>query len=394
MTASETIKSALRSLGVNKIRSFLTMLGVIIGVFAVVALVSVIQGFKNYITDQFNALGSNLVYVMPGMVSLEKHNDPGSFTNNKLEEKNVDTIKSYLGNDVVAASAIIRTSKIAKYKTKSYNATISAGNADVIEVTNVPMEKGKFYTKGNVSAKAKVVVIGKMVKDELFATRNPIGEKITIGGSTFTVIGVGKAWGPSFDDRVFMPDTTAKSVLGITNYTTIAIKLREGVDVDNTIRLIKLSLLKDMKSDEFTVLSQKDILSSVNNILGMLTIALAAIAGISLFVGGIGIMNIMLVSVTERTREIGLRKALGATPRDILYQFMTEAIIISVLGGLIGLLMAWGATLAIQSILNAQVPWWSVALGFGFSLFVGVVFGTYPAISASKKDPIEALRYE
>jgi putative ABC transport system permease protein len=171
-------------------------------------------------------------------------------------------------------------------------------------------------------------------------------------------------------------------------------KAKDGADMDTVIKEAKLALRRDLKEDDFSVFSQKEILSSINSILGVLSIGLAAIAGISLFVGGIGIMNIMLVSVTERTREIGLRKALGATSKDIALQFITESVALSVTGGGIGLLLAWLATQAVQSLIRAEVPWWAALLGFGFSLVVGVIFGTYPAVSAAKKDPIEALRYE
>jgi putative ABC transport system permease protein len=394
MKTAEVFRSSFIALTLNKIRTFLTMLGVIIGVFAVVALVSIVKGFENYITDQFNALGSNLVMVVPGIINLEMGGGEPNYSNNKLEYKHIDIIERYAGDYISDISAMIRVPKTVKFKTKSYLATVVGGNEKMLGIVNVQIDKGRFYTKSEEDAKARVIILGKLVVDELFPTKEPIGEQVKIDGVGFTVIGTAKEWGPNFDDRAFMPDTTAKTVLGLDKFTAIVMKVNPKYDIEEILRAVKLALRRDLKADDYSVLSQKDILSSVNSILGVLSTALAAIAGISLLVGGIGIMNIMLVSVTERTREIGLRKALGATSRDILLQFMTESIVISLLGGLLGLLFAWLGTLAIRSLIRAEVPWWSVVLGIGFSLLVGVVFGTYPALAASKKDPIEALRYE
>ncbi len=396
MTLSEIFRAAFTSLGLNKVRTFLTMLGVIIGVFAVVSLVSLVKGFENYITDQFSTLGSNLLWVLPGAVSFGQGGGGGApgFSNNKLDYSHIDLISRYAADQITDISPMVEVPKVLNYKTKSYTATLMGGNDRVLDILNVQVDKGNFYTKTDVTTKSKVVVLGSLVVSELFPTKNPIGEQIKIDGISFTVTGTLKAWGPSFDNRVFLPETTARSSLGIDKFTAILVKVKSGLDVEQVGNSVKLILRRDLKADDFTVMTQKDLLSSINNILGILSICLAAIAGISLFVGGIGIMNIMLVSVTERTREIGLRKALGATSRDILLQFMTESMAISLLGGLFGLLLAWLATLSIRSILRAEVPWWSILLGVGFSLVVGVVFGTYPAMSASKKDPIEALRFE
>jgi ABC-type antimicrobial peptide transport system permease subunit len=394
MTLQEIFRSSSTALVLNKVRTFLTMLGVVIGVFAVVSLVSLVKGFENYITDQFSALGSNLIWVMPGVINFEQGGGEPSYANNKLGYKHIDLLKRYVGDEFTDISPMVEVPKIVKYKTKTYTSTLMGGTERVLEILSVQIDKGRFYTKSEVDTKAKVVILGKLVVEELFPTKDPIGEQVKIDGINFTVIGTAKERGPSFDDRTFIPETTVKSSLAIDRFTAIIVKVKNGLDMEAVASSIKLALRRDLKADDFTVMSQKDILSSINSILNVLSICLAAIAGISLFVGGIGIMNIMLVSVTERTREIGLRKALGATSRDIMLQFMTESVVISILGGSLGLLLAWLSTLAIQSLLRAEVPWWSVLLAFGFSLLVGVIFGTYPALSASKKDPIEALRYE
>jgi len=394
MRTSEIFRSSVVALSLNKIRTFLTMLGVIIGVFAVVALVSVVKGFENYITDQFNSLGSNLIWVMPGMVSFEQGGGEPSFANNKLDSKHVELIERYASDIYSEISSVVRVPKTIKYKTKTYTATLTGGTERMYEILNVQLDLGRFFSKAEVDSKARVLILGSLVTEELFPTKNPIGEKVKIDGISFTIIGTAKPWGPNFDDRVFIPDTTIKSSLGVDRYTGIIVRVKDDADMEDASRKIKLAVLRDLKEDDFTVMSQKDILSSVNSILNVLSVGLAAIAGISLFVGGIGIMNIMLVSVTERTREIGLRKALGATSKDILIQFLTESILIGFLGGALGLILAWIGTLIASSWIRAEIPWWSVLLGFGFSVVVGVVFGTYPAMSASKKDPIESLRYE
>src|SRR3972149_3076068 len=388
----ETIKSALSALALNKVRTFLTMLGVIIGVFSVVALVAVVQGFQNYITDQFESLGSNLILVTPKM---SQDHDPGrTFMGNRLSLKNVDTINLYVGDKISVVTPSIRIAKVAEYKSKAYSGTVVGGNYQSYSVYGLEKEFGSYYTKSDDLNKANVVFISSDVKKELFGDRNPVGEKIKIENTTFEVLGVAKPKSPTFDDRIFMPDTSLKAAFNVEVLASIAVKAKDGQDLNELMREIKLALLKDMKSDDFSVVTQKDVLSSIDQILSVLSSALAAVAGISLLVGGIGIMNIMLVSVTERTREIGLRKALGATSKNIGAQFLIEAIVISLGGGIVGLSLGYLSTLAVSSLVRAAIPWWAIVLALGFSILVGVIFGTYPALSASKKDPIESLRFE
>ncbi len=389
----EIVKSALSALSLNKVRTFLTMLGVIIGVFSVVALVAVVQGFQNYITDQFNSLGSNLLLVTPSIGN--GNQDPSrAFMGNKLSVKNIDTINLYVGDKIEGATVSVRIAKTIKYKTKEYDSTVVGGNYMSYDVYGLSKYSGDYYTKSDDTREAKVVFLGWKVKEELFGEQDPVGQKIKIDNSTFEVIGVADSKGQTFDDRVYIPDSTLRSEFNIDTVSSIAVKVKERYDIEEVLREVKTALFKDMKADDFSVVTQKDVLSSIDQILGVLSIALAAVAGISLLVGGIGIMNIMLVSVTERTQEIGLRKALGATSANIGIQFMIEAIFISVVGGSIGLGLGYLSTLAVRSFLRATIPWWTVLLALGFSIFVGIVFGTYPAVRAGKKDPIEALRFE
>jgi len=393
MKLTETIDTSLYALYQNKVRTFLTMLGVIIGVFSVVTLVALVRGVRNYVTDQFDALGSNLVFVYPGASDLM--DDPAlAFTSNKLSKKHITLIEKDASDYLHSISPVIATGRTVKYKTKQFYATIAGGNYSYAELTDVAFAKGRNFTKVEEKSAAKVALIGPLVEKELFGNINPLGKRIKIDNTSFEVIGTLVEKGADFDEQIIIPYTTAEDVLNLDKYTYIAVKLQNADVIDLATKQIEIALMKDLKDDEFTLYSQKDLLDSIQSILGILSLGLGAIAGISLVVGGIGIMNIMLVTVTERIREIGLRKALGATSFNIGLQFMIESILISLVGGSIGLVLGWLSTFVAQKWLRAEVPLWTVGLAFGFSMIVGVIFGTYPAIQASKLDPIKALKYE
>ncbi len=393
MKIQETIKTAFISLQKNKVRSFLTMLGVIIGVFAVASLVSIVRGFQNYVQDEFDSLGSNLLFIMPGKISLT--GDPSrNFTGNKLQKKHVEMIEADVGDKIEHITPWYELSKKVEYKTKSYYAVIGGINDSLLDLFFLEIDSGQSFTNTEISTKARVAVIGSDVVEELFNSRNPIGEKIRMDGTTYMVIGTLKTKSANYDNIIYIPYTTIESELNMKNIGTIVLRAKPGENVDDVKNLTRLSLLKDLKDEDFSVSTQADLLETINGILGIIETGLAAIAAISLIVGGIGIMNIMLVSVTERTREIGLVKALGATGKDIALQFLSESIFISITGGVIGLTAAWLATLVGQRWLPVEIPLWACFLSLGFSFLVGVGFGTYPAIKAAKKDPIVALRYE
>lgn len=384
-----SIKSLLR----NKLRLFLTTLGVIIGVFAVVTLVSLGKGIQNYIQDQFNQLGSNLLFITPGKASFGR--DPAeTFTKNKLKPKHANTLKTYAGDFISQITPWVSLGEKIRYKNKTYYASINGINTEGVEIFSYTLEKGRGFTKNEVKNRRRVIIIGPKVSQELFFNTNPLGKKVVLGSKNFTVIGVFKEKGQNYDNGALIPYTTALEVFDIENISGITIRVKKDVDFIVAQRVIKKALQRDLKEDDFSVLAQSDILKTIQNILKILTLTLGAIAGISLLVGGIGIMNIMYVSVTERTREIGLRKAVGATPKDIALQFLIESVLISSLGGIVGLLLGWGASLIPRAYVRTEVPWWAVFLALGFSIFVGIVFGTAPALKAAKKDPIEALRYE
>lgn len=394
MRVKETFKTALESLSLNKFRSFLTMLGVIIGVFSVVTLISLVKGVQNYIQDQFNLLGANTVFVLPGKVgSAGAAGGPGTFTGS-FEERDVTSIEVNAKDYIDLVTPAIATSRDITYKTKVYFANIRGNNYKSSEIFNFSIKYGRFYGKLEEDTKSRSIVLGDSINEDLFSGNNSVGQSVKLDGKSYQIIGVLNAKSSEYDQSGFVPYTTMLKEFSGSKISALAVKVKSGIGIDTAVEQIKLALLKNLKSDQFSVLTQSDFLTSINSILNIITVALAAIAGISLFVGGIGIMNIELVSVTERTREIGLRKALGATSKNIKLQFLTEAIFISVTGGIIGLLFGWLVTFLVRNLVRAQIPFWAVFLSLGFSILVGVIFGTYPAVKASEKDPIEALRYE
>lgn len=393
MKIGTTIQTAIKSLKQNKGRSLLTILGVVIGVFAIVTLVSLVRGLQNYVNEQFESLGSNLVFVYPGSGGIT--NDPSiAFSNNKLAEKHVRLIQREAEEAVEVVSPIISTGGAVKYKTKDYYASIMGGYADLQKIFDLPIAEGRFITPFEARSGQKVAIIGHDVKQELFGRQSPLGKEIDVGGETFEVLGYLEQKNQDYDPTVMIPLEKAEELFDISNYTYLAVKLKSKDNVSLDSKQVELALLQDLDTEDFTIYTQEDLLTQVQSILDILKFGLAAVAGISLLVGGIGIMNIMLVSVTERIREIGLRKALGATRTSIALQFLVESVLLSLVGGLLGLGFGFGGCLIARRWINSEVTPQMIGLSLGFSLVVGVVFGTYPAANASKKDPIESLRYE
>lgn len=400
----DLLKSSFRSILKNKSRTILTSLGIIIGVTSVILLTSIGNGLKSYITDQFDALGANSIFVSPGKIFDDKggfsSGSSGRYVTTKFSLTDVNNIKRNVrGNTVIplsVASVEIKSNKVTKTNISLIGATYQYADAANVKP---PSNSGRFFTQEEDNKKSAVVVLGYGIAKDLFPSSNPIGKKVIIKGKNFHVIGVVEKKGSSFggpdqDNQMYTPIGNVFNLNGNQDINQIFIKTKNKDDVTSTKEAIKKLFLKKFDKDAFTVFDSSQLLSSINSIIGILTVGLTGIAAISLVVGGIGIMNIMLVTVTERTKEIGLRKAIGAYPRAILIQFLIEAMILSSLGGFIGIALGGLGTLAINSFFPAKITFSSVAIAFGVSAAVGVIFGVAPASRAAKLSPIEALRYE
>jgi putative ABC transport system permease protein len=410
----------LRALGANKLRTTLTMLGIIIGVSAVIALMSIGRGAQAQVTAQIQSLGTNLLFIRPGAI---KDQGVRSSTGNAATLTLDDSDAIALLPNVVATAPELGTGAQMLANGQNWNSRVTGVTEAYATVRNTNVAQGDWISKTQVDGRSSVVVLGDTVAKNLFPDSDPVGQtvRMSVGGRTgtnFRVIGVTEAKGGSglgnTDDQVYVPITTVMARLfaqrttrGAPNVSTVNVQVVSESAIDETVSQVGdlLRTRHKVAQDDFSIQSQQDSLNSFNQIAGTFTMLLGAIAGISLVVGGIGIMNIMLVSVTERTREIGIRKAVGARRRDILTQFLVEAIVVSVLGGAIGIAFGSGLAAIISQVqvpgqggaasnLQTQVGLDSIMLAFFVSAAVGLFFGIYPATRASRLSPIEALRYE
>ncbi|OGH44318.1 MAG: hypothetical protein A3I49_02585 [Candidatus Levybacteria bacterium RIFCSPLOWO2_02_FULL_37_11] len=396
MDIKELLKLSTTAIATNKLRSFLTTLGIIIGVFSIIVLVSIGSGIQSYVTSQISSLGSNIISVVPG----EEGNIFGGVLSNNLKLQDAKNIQRKIAT-IGKVTPILQQSVIIKYKTKKTKNSFAGGvNYEYPQVvTSLKMYQGRFFTKGQELSGSPVVVLGYKVYDLFFKNQNALGKRVYVGEKQYTVVGVAEKTGTVLgafdrDNIVYIPVELAQSQFGSTYIREIAVSANSKELVPVVIKRIESTLLRRLNEDDFSIETAESISQTISNITNVLSIALGGIAAISLLVGGIGVANIMLVSVTERTREIGLRKALGAKRADILKQFLIESVMISVTGGLIGIILGIGASVVIAKLLVSTVTPWSVIIAFGFSVLVGVIFGMAPAIRASKLNPIDALRYE
>lgn len=406
MNGTNLIKIALRALANNKLRGFLTMLGIIIGVASVITMLAIGQGSKKSIQAQISEMGSNMIMIHPGGdMRGGVRQDASSMETLKLEDyENIMDETRYIS----AVSPSVNSSGQAIYANNNTPTTVYGVSPDYLDIRRYKVQDGEMFDEQEIQTAAKVCVVGKTVVDNLFTNgENPVGKVIRFQKLPFRIIGVLESkgynsMGMDQDDLILAPYTTIqKKVLAITHLQSITCSALKEEYTDQAIDEISEILrrnhkLKDSDDDDFTIRSQQELSTMLTSTTDMMTVLLAAVAGISLLVGGIGIMNIMYVSVTERTREIGLRMSIGAKGIDILAQFLIESILISVTGGLIGVILGVGAALVVNIVAHFPIfiqPW-SVFLSFAVCTVTGVFFGWYPAKKAAQLDPIEAIRYE
>ncbi|MFA7654010.1 MAG: ABC transporter permease [Candidatus Magasanikbacteria bacterium] len=404
MIISDLFEETFLSLSANKSRSVLTILGIVIGIGSVIAMISVGQGTTANISNQIESLGTNLLTVSPGS-QRRSMVQGGMGSSQSLTMEDAEAIREI--TDIQAVAPTVSARKQVTIKGANTNTSINGIDTNYFGVKSVELESGAFITEAQIKSRAKVAILGPTTVTNLFGEGfDSVGEKIRIAGQEFTVIGVTKAKGGtgfgSSDDLIYIPITTAQQYFtGSQNVSNINIQVKTTDLMTSAQDQVQVLLLErhnisDVAKADFSIMNQADMLSTMSSVAGSMTLLLAAIAGISLVVGGIGIMNMMLTTVTERTREIGLRKSLGATKNDISSQFLAESVALTFIGGVIGIVIGYLASLIIAKFgsMTTVVTVWSVGLSFGISALIGIVFGYYPARRAAKLDPIDALRYQ
>lgn len=395
------IKNAIEDFRRNKVRTFLTSLGILIGVASVVLLMAFGLGLRKYIQDQFNSLGTNLLRIVPGQLLQNGsfRTSAGAVGNIRFDEKDLTTLRRL--NDAQYVMPVFTKSVAAAAGGQSESGDLYGSSADIFTALNLKAKYGELFTKDDVSNRTKVVTLGPKIATKIFgAAEDAVGKNIKVDDQSFKIVGVleakggGGFGGPDLDSFIYMPYTTAYVFNPQKNFYAVIVKTHDNVSLDTVREEITKSLTRRYKADDFSVIKQEELLSAISSIFGVINTVLVAIATISLIVGGIGIMNIMYVSVVERIREIGIRRALGATRGDILSQFLAESVILSLLGGFLGLALSYLVVLLIQQAFPAYIDLMSIAIALGVSSAIGITFGFFPARKAANLSPIEAIRYE
>lgn len=390
-----TVKSAFFDFSRSKGRTFLTSLGILIGVMAVVLLMALGLGLKRYIEQQFESLGANLLYVMPGNKNTITRG--GGFVGGiKFDEKDVNTIKKVKGITFIAPG-FAKAGATIEANGKTEIAEIVGSSEQVVQIFNLEIEYGRLIEKKDIQKGAKVVLLSKTLVEKLFdSAEESVGKNITMENQNFKIIGIikSKGGGGGLDDHVYIPYKATYSFNTDKKFHAIYFKAENKEAIPQIKEEVQRLLERRYDKDDFSVLEQKEIMDTISSIFSIINMVLVAIAAISLVVGGIGIMNIMYVTVTERIREIGIRRALGAKKNDILAQFLTESVILSLLGGILGLAVSYVIVFSLQSLFPAYIDAQSVALALGVSSAIGIIFGVFPAKKAADLTPMDAIRYE
>lgn len=413
MNLIENIHSVWHLIGRNKVRSFLTMLGIIVGIMSVIVVMSVGAGAQSLILNQVKSMGSNLIGVLPG--KSDDNGPPASAMGVVVKTLTLEDVEKITSAKdfphIIAGTGYVRGTDTLTWGENKTDTTFIGVSADLLVVEDTDVAKGRFFEEEEDRTQARVVVLGSVVAKDLFGDENPVGQQIKIRKSSFNIIGVMRARGSSGfqnqDNQVYVPINTAQKILLGIDYVSFArFKVDAAENVDSSMAYVEQVLrerhrIDDPEKDDFSVRSMSQGLDSILKITNALKVFLAAIAAISLLVGGIGIMNIMLAAVEERTREIGLRKAVGAKNKNIVLQFLIETVMITFLGGLFGMLLGVGISATVAQIATSLgyswdlvVSFWSIFLAASVSVGIGLLFGIIPANRAAKLNPIEALRYE